>query len=40
MLISGKIFRALRDEINKYTNSRVVRKQILNETENHNPLQV
>ena len=28
MLNSGKIFRALRDKINKYSNSRVVRKKL------------
>jgi hypothetical protein len=30
MLNSGKKFRALSDKINKYSNSRVVRKQIYN----------
>ena len=34
---SGKKFRAFRDKKNKYSNSRVVRKKILNETKNHNP---
>ena len=37
MLISGKKFRALRDKKNKYSNSCVVQKKILNETKNHNP---
>ena len=36
MLNSGKKIRALRDK-KKYSNSRVVRKKILNETKNHNP---
>ena len=36
MLNSGKKIRALRDKINKYSNSPVVRKKILNETKNHN----
>jgi hypothetical protein len=42
MLKSGKKIRALRDKKNKYSNSCVVRKKILNETKNHNlpPLQV
>jgi hypothetical protein len=41
MLNSEKKIRALRDKKNKYANSRVVRKNIfLNETKNHNPLQV
>ena len=40
MLNSGKKIRALCDKKNKYSNSRVVRKKILNETKNHNPLQV
>ena len=34
---SGKKIRAFRDKKNKYSNSRVVRKKILNETNNHNP---
>ena len=34
MLNSGK---KIRDKNNKYSNSRVVRKNILNETKNHNP---
>ena len=38
MLNSGKKIRALRDKKNKYSNSRVVRKKILNETKNHTPL--
>ena len=37
MFNSGKKFRALRDKINKYSNSCVVRKKFLNETKNHNP---
>jgi hypothetical protein len=37
MLISGKKIRALRDKKNKYSNSCVVQKKILNETKNHNP---
>ena len=37
MLNTGKKFRALRDKKNKYSNSRVVRKKILNDTKNHNP---
>ena len=37
MLHSGKKFRALRDKKNKYANSCVVQKKILNETKNHNP---
>jgi hypothetical protein len=37
MLNSGKKIRALRDKKNKYSNSCVVRKKILNETKNHNP---
>jgi hypothetical protein len=36
MLISGNKIRAWRDK-KKYSNSCVVRKQILNETKNHNP---
>ena len=36
MLNSGKKIRALRDK-KKYSNSRVVRKKILNETKNHTP---
>ena len=36
MLKSGKQFRAWRDKKNKCSNSRVVRKKILNETKNHN----
>jgi hypothetical protein len=36
MLISGKKISALRDKKNKYSNSCVVRKKILNETKNHN----
>ena len=36
-MISGKKFRALRDKKNKYSNSCVVQKKILNETKNHNP---
>ena len=32
MLNSGKKNRALRDKKNKYSNSRIVRKKILNET--------
>ena len=34
---SGKKFRALRNKKNKYSDSCVVRKKILNETKNHNP---
>ena len=34
---SGKKIRAFRDKKNKYSNSRVVRKKILNEAKNHNP---
>ena len=37
MLNCGKKIRALRDKKNKYSNSCVVRKKILNETKNHNP---
>ena len=37
MLNSGKKNRALRDKRNKYSNSCVVPKKILNETKNHNP---
>ena len=38
MLIFGrKKNGALRDKKNKYSNSRVVRKKIMNETKNHNP---
>jgi hypothetical protein len=37
MLDSGKKISALRDKKNKYSNSRVVGKKILNETKNHNP---
>ena len=37
MLDSGKKIRALRDKKNKYSISRVVGKQFLNETKNHNP---
>ena len=37
MLNSGKKILALRDQKNKYSNSRVVEKKILNETKNHNP---
>ena len=37
MLISGKKFPALRDKKNKYSNSCVSEKKILNETKNHNP---
>ena len=37
MLNSGKKNRALRNKTNKYSNSRVVRKKILNEAKNHNP---
>ena len=37
MLNYGKKFRALRGKKNKYSNSRVVGKKILNETKNHNP---
>ena len=37
MLDSGKQFRASRDKNKKKSNSRVVRKKILNETKNHNP---
>ena len=37
MLPSGKIFRALLDKKNKYSNSRVARKKIMNETKNHTP---
>ena len=42
MFNSGKKIRALRDKKNKYSNSCVVRKKILNETKNHNspPFQV
>ena len=36
MLNSGKKIRVLRDK-KKYSNSRVVRKKILNETKNHTP---
>jgi hypothetical protein len=37
MLNSGKKISALRDKKNKYSNSCVVRKKILNETKNHKP---
>jgi hypothetical protein len=37
MLNSGKKIRALHNKKNKYSNSRVVRKKILNEAKNHNP---
>ena len=37
MLNSGIKFRALGDKKNKYSNSRVVQKKILNETKKHNP---
>ena len=37
MLNSGKKNCALPDKKNKYSNSRVVRKNFLNETKNHNP---
>ena len=37
MLNSGKKIRALRNKKNKYPNSCVVRKKIMNETKNHNP---
>ena len=37
MLNSGKKNCASRDKKNKYSNSRVVGKKILNETKNHNP---
>ena len=37
MLKAEKKIRALRDKKNKYYNSRVVRKKILNETKNHTP---
>jgi hypothetical protein len=37
MLNSGKKIRTLLDKINKYSNSCVVRKKILNETKNHTP---
>ena len=37
MLSYGKKIRASRDKNNKYSNSRVVRKKILNEAKNHNP---
>ena len=37
MLNYGKKFRALRDKKNKYSNSCVVRKKILNETKKHTP---
>ena len=37
MLNSGKKFRALRDNKNKYPNSRVFRKKNSNETKNHTP---
>jgi hypothetical protein len=41
MLNSGKKIRALCDKRNKYSNSCVVRKKILNKTKNHNlPVQV
>ena len=36
-LNSGKKNCALRDKKKKYSNSRVDRKKILNETKNHNP---
>ena len=38
MLNSGKKIRALHDRTNYCSNSCVVRKKILNETKNHNPL--
>jgi hypothetical protein len=38
MLNSGKKNCALRDKKNKYSNSCVVRKKILNETKNHTPI--
>ena len=37
MLISGKKIRAMRDKINKYSNSCVVRKNISERNKNHNP---
>ena len=37
MLNSGKQICALCDKKNKYYNSHVVRKKILNEAKNHNP---
>ena len=37
MLNSGKKIHAMRDKTNKYSNSCVVGKKILNETKNHNP---
>ena len=37
MLNSGKTFRALRDKKYKYSNSRVIRKKILNETKKNIP---
>ena len=37
MLNSGKKICAWRDKKNKYSNSCVVQKKILNETKNHNP---
>ena len=37
MLDFGKKILASRDKINKYSNSRVVRKKILNEKKQHNP---
>ena len=40
MLNSGKKNLRFARQKNKYSNSCVVRKKILNETKNHNPLQV
>jgi hypothetical protein len=37
MLDSEIFFRALRDKNNKYSNSVLSEKKILNETKNHNP---
>ena len=37
MINSGKKIRALRDKKNKYSNSCVVRKKIMNKTKNHTP---
>ena len=37
MLNAGKKIRAMHYKKNKYSNSCVVRKKILNETKNHNP---
>ena len=37
MLSYGKKIRASRDKNNKYSNSRVVRKKILNEKKTHSP---